>query len=453
MLGRSASPNENGCEKMITQYPHRNATPHVSAGGPLLFPLGSRTNHGFTLVEILVSIAIFLTIAGSILAIFNGSLRTMRIASQNQEAYEVARGSLKTLERDLSLAFTSREHGDHYSFYGTPIGLTFVGLVKYHEDSEPNLARITYVIRAVDLDEMEAVPDKDGIVVEKQTYSLIRFVERNQHDLESFPVDWDTLAVADSGGLFLQDLIGDPNDPGGSNAASAVNMASVNGLCAAGDVECFNEVARAKKRELWIRMLAEVPPDIALQPTATFPALWETAPLNDAVALDYVLAENIRYVNAVDPLDVTPKILNVDTAKVADLRWSFFKYRDVNRFSDGNIKGANLAFWNDWRNINIGNNGLDDDLDGTPDQDGEGRVDLNSNGLNDDGDGATDEGDEFGEIFGGGIGSPISPHFPQQIVVDYTLFYEAPFPGATDFEETFTLEIDIPTAVRRMAAN
>ena len=41
------------------------------------------------------------------------------------------------------------------------------------------------------------------------------------------------------------------------------------------------------------------------------------------------------------------------------------------------------------------------------------------------------------------------PALPESMQLQFTLFYPSPFPGAPDFEKTFTHQINLPTAYRR----
>ena len=101
---------------------------------------------GFTLAEILVAVTILTTVLSGVALLFTQSLRTVRIGFQARDAFELARGTISVIERDLARAYVASQRGDASTFYGTPLGFTFIGLVGTRESPGHNLARITYVL-------------------------------------------------------------------------------------------------------------------------------------------------------------------------------------------------------------------------------------------------------------------------------------------------------------------
>ena len=198
-----------------------------------------------------------------------GSTRISQQGFQNQQAFEIARGAMSLMQRDLSRAFTARNHGDYYTFYGTPIGFTFVGIASPRDRGSGNVARITYVIHQ--RDGAPVLRDVEG--GDRYIYDLVRYVEPNVEDLYSFDVDWDT-ALTDGSGT-LQDLIDDEV------------AASIPVPCLAADIPCREQVEDAMRRQLWIRMLSRL--EIGF-----LPDLWDVLDNGAELdSLDYVLAENI----------------------------------------------------------------------------------------------------------------------------------------------------------------
>jgi len=409
---------------------------HIGTVHRLMRHDGAR--QGFSLIELIVAIALFLTIMAGVGLVFVAAVRSMRIGFQNQEAYEVARGALGRMERDLTRAITSRDHGDYYSFYGTPIGFSFVGLTNPDQGSTPNIARITYVMHATADSRVLPTIDEE----ERRIFTLLRYVEPGANDLESFPIDWANALVSDSRDpriRTLQDLIGDPLDPGNSRPLSAVARAVTGGLCDPADIRCLDEVVKAHKRELWIKMLGGE--------DTTLPDFWFISGLDP---LDYALAENILFV--ADNIFAEPRIQDDDLAAIDPVRPPFFTYRQLGErirvdsenntlfvvdaitgiyktdFFDEPIPQREraplqLAYWNDTRNMDLAANGIDDDLDGFI--------------------------DEANEGFGVGPGSPLSPRLPLDVAVRFTLFFSSPYVGAPDFVRTFNERIDLPTGFTR----
>ena len=96
---------------------------------------------GFSLTELLVAMAIFITLMSGIAALFVGSVDTVRQGYQSIEAYESGRSVLAVMERDLKSSFTSRELGQFYQFYGNANGFTFIG-----GTGDGQLQRVSYVL-------------------------------------------------------------------------------------------------------------------------------------------------------------------------------------------------------------------------------------------------------------------------------------------------------------------
>lgn len=96
---------------------------------------------GFTLVELLVSVAIFLTVITGVFALYSGAVETVKRGNNDMQRMADARVTLKKMEDDLKVAFTGREFGEPYQFYGRPEGFMFVGKLSDGKDG-----RVTYVI-------------------------------------------------------------------------------------------------------------------------------------------------------------------------------------------------------------------------------------------------------------------------------------------------------------------
>ena len=323
---------DNGRGKsVVVTHPFRYSRPRDLAG-----PTGARASRqGFTLTELLVAMAIFVSLMAGITLLFIGSTRTSQQGFQTQEAYEIARGAMNLMQRDLSRAFTSRQHGNFYSFYGTPIGFTFVGVASPRVDGDPNIARVTYVIHP--RQSTRIVRDLDEN--QRPLYDLIRFVEPGVEDLVSFPVDWTTaMDLPVNGANTLQEIIDQ----------AVADAQGLGGLCPDGDPDCLQLVVEATRRELWIRLLSD-------NESAQFPSLWEDMGLDFQ---DYVLAENIwdEYLLD-DPLLTDPPGFKVfqgifNPFDIADSEYSgsetlpFFQYSGVAERLDsisGGIEDATTA--------------------------------------------------------------------------------------------------------------
>jgi prepilin-type N-terminal cleavage/methylation domain-containing protein len=456
-------------------------------------------SRGFTLMELLVGMTIFLVIMLSVTLMFNAVVRTSKIGYQNQTAYQVVRGVFDTIEQDISRAYTSRETGLKDTFYGTPYGFTFIGMVDSDGDEEFNLSRITYVMYSESYDAFpldntndplrivhQSTADEYADSEERVTYALLRYIEPGVDNLDSFPINWAEDFDDDNLGL-------------GYNLQDDFIDVAPNNVCD-GTLECVELFERSLKCELWIRMLAGDP---------RVPRFWgEGSPVRmgtvafvdqDMDPADYVLAENILHIDRLTDVDIAalpfpnrtipptqydptdydtytaltradfPLIdsgANLADKALVDLTEAsldfidfntykplsdmpldyFFTYRDGGEIIDGQTKldlvgtdtgvpyttltSRDFVYWNDVRNqeFNIG---------------------VNDTVIAD---------NEVAALTGTDV--PVAgiisttpdlydPALPESMQLQFTLFYPSPFPGAPDFEKTFTHQINLPTAYRR----
>ena len=89
-----------------------------------------RKSNGFTLVEMLVALAIFGTVMAGISVVFISSMRAWETARANQSVFEMGRSALQVLERDIAAAFGSVERNEMQTLVGTSQFLTFVGIME-----------------------------------------------------------------------------------------------------------------------------------------------------------------------------------------------------------------------------------------------------------------------------------------------------------------------------------
>lgn len=114
---------------------------HAASGAARRCPARS-ASAGFTLVEMLVSMAIFLVIMGSISLLISGTTRTVRQGYAMLNNMERARNALAVLEQDIKVAFTTDDTRGLTRFYGEPNGFMYLGAL---EDGA--FGRVAYVIR------------------------------------------------------------------------------------------------------------------------------------------------------------------------------------------------------------------------------------------------------------------------------------------------------------------
>ncbi len=407
---------------------------------------------GFTLAELLIAMVIFLTVAGGIALLFSQSIRTVKVGHQNIDISEHIRAAMDLVETDLTQAFTSRDYGDYYTFYGTPIGMTFVGLVRPNRDaSQPNLSRVTYVIygipnRFTSLETYaESAPDNQPL-----TYALLRYVEPNQDTLDDFMISpvplangryessspWpDPFGTAPPEGQY-RNLYWELWEAAncfsqGTFDISRCDNAGGRFLCeeirpGVADPACVNEIIRAKKRELWIRMLAG---------DRNLPPFWaEDGNTGGPTYKDFVLAENIVLVQDVAPgqqlfkeniLTLAandPNQLNPAVQPWPDRAGSgsgFNPFRPIFTFGVCCVNGQPqfYPFWTDYRNMF----GLNPDIP-------EGVVNPTGPST---------------------FGSPMAPRVPMVVDLQLNFLMKTPYAGAPDLFRGFVKQIDVPTGYTR----
>lgn len=413
----------------------------------------TRSAHGFTLVELLVSIAILLLLFGAVVTMFVASIRAVKAGYQVAEAMETQRGAFHIMEQDLSAVFTSRDYGDFYQFHGGAYGMTMVGLVRA-ADQYVTLGRITYVLhRNVRPEAVEVGENAAGDSVYAPTMSLLRYVEPGVTSLDSYsfyddegnPKTWNDLISDPELGSTLETVLRDGCDCDPS--ATDLDSARI-------------ELLKAKKRDLWIGMLSGRDPNM--------PNVWITdaqikfAQANglavpepelylridrdgDPVTLvadDYVVAENIR--------SELP-IPGVPAAGSPAVNWSFLDADTHPYFVYGQVRPNTVVDLRDG-----------DDIDeASPTAAGPWwRTTWNSalnlahwNGVDDV---QTFEEDALSNLLDGvttpvfnGAGSLLTPRLPEAVQVKFTFVYPAPYLTAVPYERNYEQIIDIPTAFTR----
>lgn len=389
-------------------------------------------NGGFTLVELLVAMAVLIVLMGGLALLYVNSLKAVRQTMQQVDAFERARGALATLTTDLTTGYGARANAQVYSFYGTPIGMTFVTLVKNSPDAaDANIARVTYVLYNMYYDaerngtfpQGEEAPeyrvfedaleanDPAGVSewldgwANAYTYVLIRYVEPNVGDIDAFPVEWNQIPFPGNEQQTLDDVV----------EAEVAAALSANLIPSTGSPEA-EDVRKMKRRELWIRMLAggdhDVPngwrlpyslirlgPDPGVEPVHVDPMR----------PYRYVVTENIlSFVHGGAHWGIGyPPTGNLipwyEGAPIFDYDMAFAMDGDPN---SGFVKSPNL-WWNDVRSNNC-----------KPPE-----------------------------------GAPTvlcrDPRKPEVVSVSFWMMFESPYPGAPDFKRKFSTRIMIPTAYDR----
>ena len=376
---------------------------------------------GFTLIELIVATAILAIIALAIMTMFTGSLRAVKQGTLAMDASEVASASIQIIERDLNTAFTARDAGEYHQFFGCPVGMMFIGLVraKYASsnlqlqdstvfDETLQLARVTYVLHpnepAPDGSENDPKPTIDGDNV--YLYSLIRLVEIGVEDLDTFPgVEWES---------------GNPEYATINGELDAVRV-----LFSDRSQNEVDQLLAAKKRELWLRMLAGFE-------AGALPDPWPDVKVHSKRPkglnpFDFVIADNVTP----DPPELLPRVLYDVVPEPPDpfhllpldllplggdlvyetppdyIDQAFFSY---GRMTDDPDRQEMTAYWNSVVNA------------------------------------ALPTSPEYA------LGNPLSARLPEIVRIRFTFWFESPYIGAPDFERTYTQTIELPSAYTRAAS-
>jgi len=350
----------------------------------------------------LVAVAVLMVLMAGFAMLFTGSVRTVRSSLQQTDAYDRAGGALSSIKADLLGSFNGRDAGNKFSFYGTPIGMTFVGLVKnrseyagYDKNATPmentdlRLARVTYVLHHNG--PYDIFPGGIDGTADAYSHRLLRYVEMNAADLDSFPVKWDTTLAPRSETDTIMDVIdteftrvyGDPNSY---------------------PVEFVESFYRAKKCEFWIRMLAGGDewggigvPDAWLSPETYLGRGPEDLPQDGSAYLQFVLTDSV--VTTVPPFSR----LEFAVPGYNDYPFSgqaLFDY-DYARPEENPL--SSNCWWNDPRSINCW----------------------------------------------GGSSFCSDTSLPEIVSVSIMLMFKAPYPSAPDFQKLFTMQVNLPAAYTR----
>jgi prepilin-type N-terminal cleavage/methylation domain-containing protein len=392
---------------------------------------------GFTLVELLVGVAIFSMLMIAVATLFTSSIRTARTTEAKVDMSGMAQGALAIMERDLSGSFTSRDFGEYYQFFGSPFGFMTVGLAP-----GGGLQRTTWVVTRRDWVAPEDLktldPDDDtgmaadvvvtteedgtGAYIEKTTFILLRYVEPDVEDLDSFffwdsngnPVSWTwndvTLGPGGEDGSYADDWFGGIETFLNSEGESFT-------------AEEQSELYNAHRRHLWLLMLAGYPEIGGTY--GRFPQFWAEVwpngekfdPASDQPNyMDYVVAEGIVHPDDLRSFDV-------------ELGIPWFRYAQLGQAGN---EQALTAYWSTVFNnqlVRTSASALDPPLGHFP------GFAYYEGVLSD------------GTLVG--LGDPLQPRLPDAVQVNMTFLREGPLVGAPDIRHRMKQVIDVPTAFSR----
>lgn len=264
---------------------------------------------GFTLVELLVAMAIMSLLALSLFVLFRSSLSSYKSTKRAMDASDVTRTAFQVMERDIVQGYAAKHYGDASSFFGCPFGFTMICTMD--AAAQYRTARVSYVVHSsagrkiVDALHPDPTIDPEGYV-ELPTYGIIRYIEPGVDTLSEYPVNWPDYTggapgVPESPQYALWDPLNEIYRQFGPDPTQVGYIESVSPAK-------FQAMIEAKKHELWLAMLGDrVEPFGEYLPTlwddpAAPGTTWGTSPaqntgFSDAWAgkypEDYVIAEGV----------------------------------------------------------------------------------------------------------------------------------------------------------------
>ena len=431
----------------------------------------ARRRAGMTMVEILVAIAIFLTVIVGVVTLFSGVVRTVRTGYQVKDAYAMGRAALAVIDRDLTTAFTSREAGEVEQFYGQSRGFMFVGYVGAASSGSEGgeLHRVTYVVHpsvstyqfdteiaepwgnvlgavraqaaAAGLDPglvanalVLASAEKGDVVqdevvkefrVRVTTKAILR-IEEKVPDLDSFELPQDGLQWPYVSPVFAKDDVINPGDPDTNSVASVALYNelrnSIGGiretLVVRADqgnaptglgADVVEAILKAKRREIWLRLLSGE--------TVGGLDYWAwRAEKGKGVVTDYVLADRI--------LDRAEILFDVPTG--IDIALNVLNVPGLFSFSNGT---ESLSTYNDAGGIPGYSAFMADGAIAAFD---EAVTAFKQKGM---------------EI----LGCPLDPRLPYVVGQQFWVMTEKPLPGQADIRKWFSQSVTLPAAMSRNA--
>ncbi|HQH69237.1 MAG TPA: prepilin-type N-terminal cleavage/methylation domain-containing protein [Candidatus Hydrogenedentes bacterium] len=395
-----------------------------------------RTARGFTLVELLVAMAILSILTLALFMLFRASLGAYRSTKRAMDASEVTQTAFRVLERDVVQGFAAKHYGDASSFFGCPYGMTMICTLEAADVYAYNTARVSYVVHSFAggsvVDTVTDGPDEYLL-----TFGLIRYIEPGIDTLSNYPVEWPdyTQSTWDPEwpdyplwyelNQIYQQFGPDPNAGAGADYRQ-VPAAE------------FEAMIEAKKHELWLAMLGD-----REEPFGDLPRLWDdpTAPgtnwgggpsfatlWDGKYPEDYLIAEGVVQARPQTefPDGYSTVMYNGQSVKLGDA------FNDVHWFEYGYTPGEvedlarlglvqMLPFWHAVNDSNLGV--APDTLSGEP-------GDINYPFIN---------------LYG----SPLYPYPPSLVAVNMPFAFRAPNLGERHYVRQLSHTFQIPVGYRR----
>ncbi len=143
---------------------------------------------GFTLPELLISMAILSILTLALFMLFSSSLRAFKSTKKAMDASEETHTAFRVLERDLAQGYAAKHYGDSANFFGCPYGFSMIATLD--AAGQARTARVSYVVHSFagsnPVETLSDGPD-DALL---PTFGIIRYIEPGVDKLNEYPVQW-----------------------------------------------------------------------------------------------------------------------------------------------------------------------------------------------------------------------------------------------------------------------
>lgn len=210
---------------------------------------------GFTLPELLISMAILSILTLALFMLFRSSLSAFKSTKKAMDASEETHTAFRVLERDLAQGYAAKHYGDSANFFGCPYGFSMIATLD--AAGQARTARVSYVVHS-----FAGQKQADTLDGDLPTFGIIRYIEPGVDKLNEYPVQWPdytspTPPIEETQQNLYQPLR-DIYEEFGPEGPSPVGAAQLEAML------------ESKKHELWLAMLGD-----REEPFGALPRLWD----------------------------------------------------------------------------------------------------------------------------------------------------------------------------------
>ncbi len=208
---------------------------------------------GFTLPELLISMAILSILTLALFMLFRSSLSAFKSTKKAMDASEETHTAFRVLERDLAQGYAAKHYGDSANFFGCPYGFSMIATLD--AAGQARTARVSYVVHS-----FAGQKQADTLDGDLPTFGIIRYIEPGVDKLNEYPVQWPDY-TSPTPPIELPNLyqpLRDIYERFGPASLSPVPAAQLESML------------QARKHELWLAMLGD-----REEPFGALPRLWD----------------------------------------------------------------------------------------------------------------------------------------------------------------------------------